>query len=119
MNTILSKRVDEVDSVFKRTLPMVHSSLISAYRLSEVEATEAERDLEVWFHRLSRRGSGAQVPPKSLRVSLLAAACQYGRSFQIWRLRGSPSRDKSLNDVLSREPQEMASDLAHHFAEDS
>lgn len=118
MNTILSKRADEVDSVFRRTLPTIHSALISSYRLSEAEATEAGRDLEVWFHRLARRGSAGQVPPKSLRVSLLAAACQYGRSFQIWKLRGSPSRDKSLNDVLSREPQDMASDLAHGFDEE-
>ena len=46
-----------------------------------------------------------------LRLSLLSAACQYGRSFQLWKLGGKPSPDNSLNDVLAREPEEVATDL--------
>ena len=51
------------------------------------------------------------MPGKMLRLSLLSAACQYGRSFQLWKLGGKPSTDASLNEVLAREPEEFATDL--------
>ena len=31
------------------------------------------------------------MPVKLLRISLLSAACQYGRSFQLWKLGGEQS----------------------------
>ena len=58
------------------------------------------------------------MSPKLLRISLLSAACQYGRSFQLWKLGGDPSPDGDLNDVLSREPDEVASDLERRFEEE-
>ena len=108
-------RTDEVDAVFSRTLSVIRSALISYYRLTEAEAAEAEQDLYVWFHRLARRGGAGQMPVRALRVSLLSAACQYGRSFQIWKLGGSPSSDDHLNTVLAREPQDVATDFARRF----
>lgn len=115
MDKLYSGRVEEVEAVFVGALPVIRSALLSYYLLNEEEAGEAEKDLEVWFHRLSRRGGGGQMPVKSLRISLLSAACQYGRSFQIWKLGGMPSNDARLNTLLSREPQEVASDLATRF----
>ena len=38
------------------------------------------------------------MPVKLLRISLLSAACQYGRSFQLWKLGGEQSGDADLND---------------------
>ena len=58
------------------------------------------------------------MPVKLLRISLLSAACQYGRSFQLWKLGGEQSADRILNEVLAREPDEVASDLDRRFEEE-
>ena len=58
------------------------------------------------------------MPGKMLRLSLLSAACQYGRSFQLWKLGGKRSLDEGLNDVLAREPEEFATDLDRRFGEE-
>ena len=104
-----SRPFDEVQSVFSRTLSVIHSALVSDYRLTDEEARGAEEDLLVWFQRLSRRGG--HMPERMLRISLLSATCQYGRSFQLWKLGGSPSDDSSLNALLAREPDEVAAEL--------
>ena len=57
------------------------------------------------------------MPAKMLRLSLLSAACQYGRSFQLWKLGGGQSPDASLNEALAREPEEVAMDLDRRFEE--
>ena len=105
------RRPDEVESVFSLTLDVIHSALVSYYRLSDDEARGAEEDLYVWFQRLARRGGAGHMPAKLLRISLLSAACQYGRSFQLWKLGGERSADSALNELLSREPEEVAGDL--------
>jgi hypothetical protein len=115
MDKQYANRIEEVELVFGRAVPVIRAALVSYYRLSDEEAGEAEKDLHVWFHRLSRRGGGGQMPVKALRLSLLSAACQYGRSFQIWKLGGAPSTDARLNSLLLREPEEVASDLAEHL----
>lgn len=104
--------------VYDRTLEVIHSTLVEYYKLGSEDALEAENDLRVWFLRLVRRGGSGQMPVNTLRVSLLSAACQYGRSFQIWKLGGHPSRDDRLNQILSREPQDLASDLALRLEEE-
>ena len=104
-----SRPFDDVQSVFARTLSVIHSALVSDYRLTEEEARGAEDDLLVWFQRLSRRGG--HMPERMLRVSLLSATCQYGRSFQLWKLAGAASQDGALNELLAREPDEVAADL--------
>lgn len=106
-----SRPADDVSDVFARALKVIHSALVSHYRLSEEEARGAEEDLRMWFQRLGRRGGSGHMPGKMLRLSLLSAACQYGRSFQLWKLGGKPSPDASLNEVLAREPEEFATDL--------
>jgi len=58
------------------------------------------------------------MPAKLMRVSLLSAACQYGRSFQLWKLGGGQSPDSELNDLLSREPDDVATDLDQRFEEE-
>jgi hypothetical protein len=113
-----ANRMDEVDSVFDRSLGVIHSALVSYYRLSEDEARGAEEDLRIWFERLARRGGSGQMPPKLLRISLLSAACQYGRSFQLWKLGGEQSSDDELNNALSREPDDVATDLERRFEEE-
>jgi hypothetical protein len=113
-----ASRMDEVEAVFDRSLGVIHSALVSYYRLSEDEARGAEEDLRVWFERLARRGGAGQMPPKLLRISLLSAACQYGRSFQLWKLGGEQSVDDELNTLLSREPDDVATDLERRFEED-
>jgi hypothetical protein len=113
-----SRRPDEVESVFSRALDVIHSALVSYYCLTEEEARGAEEDLFIWFQRLSRRGGAGQMPVKLLRISLLSAACQYGRSFQLWKLGGEQSADSNLNDILAREPDDVASDLDRRFEEE-
>jgi hypothetical protein len=104
-----SRPFDDVQSVFARTLSAIHATLVSDYRLTEEEARGAEEDLLVWFQRLARRGG--QMPERMLRVSLLSATCQYGRSFQLWKLGGAPSSDARLNELLAREPDEVAAEI--------
>lgn len=113
-----SRRPEDVESVFSRALAVIHSALVSYYCLTDEDAKGAEEDLYVWFQRLTRRGGARQMPVKLLRISLLSAACQYGRSFQLWKLGGEQSGDQDLNDALSREPEEVANDLDRRFEED-
>ena len=110
-----SRRSDDIQSVFSLSLDVIHSALVSYYRLTEEEARGAEEDLYIWFQRLARRGGAGQMPPKLLRISLLSAACQYGRSFQLWKLGGEESADRELAALLAREPDEVAGDLDRHF----
>ena len=115
MTAQFPNRSNEVEVIFDRTVELIHSTLTSYYRLTDDEALEARKDLHVWFQRLARRGGAAQMPARALRVSLLSAACQYGRSFLMWKLGGDSSREQALTFVLSREPQEVASDLANRL----
>jgi hypothetical protein len=119
MDKASASRSEQVDSLFQRTLPVIHTALVSYYRLTEEEAREAEQDLYVWFHRLARRGGSGQTPVKGLRLSLLSAACQYGRSFQIWKLGGAPSGDERLNDLLAKEAMDVAQDLIRPLDEET
>ncbi|HEY2796350.1 MAG TPA: hypothetical protein VGK26_00550 [Thermoanaerobaculia bacterium] len=104
----------EMLSIFDRSIELIRWTLRSYYRLTETEAAGAEEDLRAWFHRLVRRGAS---PPSAqiLEVSLVSAACQYGRSLQLWKLHGEKSRDESLNILLSRQPDDVARDLRHRF----
>jgi hypothetical protein len=113
-----TRPADEVGNLFERSLEVIHSALVSCYRLTEEEARGAEEDLRMWFQRLGRRGGSAHMPAKMLRLSLLSAACQYGRSFQLWKLGGRKSPDAGLNTVLAREPEEIATDLERRFYEE-
>jgi len=113
-----SRRSDDIQSVFSLSLDVIHSALVSYYRLTEEEARGAEEDLYVWFQRLARRGGAGQMPAKLLRISLLSAACQYGRSFQLWKLGGEEAGDRELAALLAREPDEVAGDLDRRFDEE-
>jgi hypothetical protein len=110
-----SRSAEEVQAVFDRARDVIHDALVSYYRLTEEEARGAEEDLLTWLQRLSRRGGAGQIPIKLLRLSLLSAACQYGRSFQLWKLGGTRSPDEKLNEVLTREPEDVAIDLERQF----
>lgn len=104
-------RAEEVNDLFERALPVIHSTLEGYYRLSQREARDAEHDLFVWFHRYARRVGNAEVPVRSMKLSLLLAACQYGRSLQLWKQEGSETEDESLAAALEREPRDIASEL--------
>ena len=51
-------------------------------------------------------------------LSLLVAACQYARSFQTWKHENAPI-DEALARALSREPGDLASELAERLEESS
>lgn len=113
----MSSGFDEVESVFDRSRSLVYSTLVSYYQLTEEEAKGAEEDLRAWFRRLARRGPS---PPslKFLQEALVSAACQYGRSFQFWKLEGAPPSDLALKQVLDRKPDEVAADIQRRFERD-
>lgn len=111
-------RAEEVNDLFERALPVIHSTLEGYYRLSQREARDAEHDLFVWFHRYSRRIGNAQTPVRSMRLSLLLAACQYGRSLQLWKREGTAT-DESLTRALEREPRDLASELVARLDRES
>ena len=104
----------EMLSIFDRSIELIRWTLRSYYRLTEAESAGAEEDLRAWFQRLVRRGTS---PPSSqiLEVALISAACQYGRSLQLWNLHGQPSRDESLNVLLARQPDDVARDVRQRF----
>jgi hypothetical protein len=104
----------EVDDLLKRAMPVIHSAFQGYYRLSEKEAGEAEGELSMWFHRYARRSGIAQAPVRSLTLSLFLAACQYGRSLQIWKHEGQEA-DENLARALAREPGDLASELAERL----
>lgn len=108
----------EVDDLLKRALPVIHSAFQGYYRLSDKEAREAEGELTMWFHRFARRSGIAETPVRSLTLSLFLAACQYGRSLQIWKHEGRQA-DETLARALAREPGDLASELAEHLERSS
>ena len=111
-------RNDRVDDLFERALPVIHSALESHYRLSEQETREAEQNLSMWFHRFVRRTGLSQASTRSLTLSLFVAACQYARSFQIWKHENGAT-DEALAYALAREPGDVASELAERLEESS
>jgi hypothetical protein len=115
---IRQTRAEEVNDLFERALPVIHSALEEYYRLSQREARDAEHDLFVWFHRYARRIGNAEIPVRSMRLSLLLAACQYGRSLQLWKQEGSAT-DESLARALEREPRDLASELVARLDRES
>lgn len=115
---IRQTRVEEVNDLFERALPVIHSTLEGFYRLNQREARDAEHDLFVWFHRFARRIGNVQIPVRSMKLSLLLAACQYGRSLQLWKQEGA-GRDESLARALEREPRDLASELVTRLDRES
>ena len=111
-------RDDEARGVFERLQRVIRSTLVSYYLLTPEEADGAEEDLLPWFLRLARRSGASPMAPKALRLALLSAACQYGRSLQMWKLGGRRSTDPRLDDILSREPEEFAVDLQMRLDEE-
>jgi hypothetical protein len=110
---------DEAREVFARLQCVIRTTLLTYYQLTPDEAQGAEEDLLVWFLRLARRGGGPQTShERSLRLALLSAACQYGRSLQLWKL-GGRRADPELREVLSREPEELALHLARGFDQET
>lgn len=111
-------REDEAREVFSRVSGVIRTTLLDYYCLTPEETAGAEEDLLVWFLRLSRRGGSTQMPLRALRLALLSATCQYGRSLQIWKLGGTPSSNEGLRQVLLRDPDELAGDLHAHLDEE-
>lgn len=109
--------MDEVNAVFERVLPVIRSTLKSYYHLTDRDALEGERNLHVWFHRFARRSGVAQGSVRSLRLSLLVAACQYGRTQGAKQTSGPP--EESFVRALAREPEDLASELAAGLDADS
>ena len=104
----------EMLSIFDRSIELIRWTLGSYYRLTQSEAEGAEEDLRAWFQRLVRRGT-SPPSPQILEISLVSAACQYGRSLQLWKLHGQPSRDEGLNVLLSRQPDDVSRDIRQRF----
>jgi hypothetical protein len=100
----------EIASVFRETLGLIHIALVSHYQLSESEATELEKDLFVWFRRFCYR-PGATV--KENRPYLLVACCQFAREYQRYLVgTGVRETDDRLAALLDRD----AADVAHDFS---
>lgn len=100
----------EVHAVFQETLGLIHIALVSHYQLSELEATELEKDLYVWFRRFCYR-PGASV--RENRPYLLVACCQFAREYQKYLVgSGVRTSDARLKGILEREPNDVAHDFA-------
>lgn len=104
----------EIESVFRETLGLIHIALVSHYMLDEQEATELEKDLYVWFRRFCYRPGAT---PRENRPFLLVACCQFAREYQRY-LVGSGVRETSdrLLSMLEREPSDVAQDFSRSMS---
>ena len=101
---------NEIHTVFQETLGLIHIALVSHYQLSELEATELEKDLFVWFRRFCYR-PGASV--RENRPYLLVACCQFAREYQKYLVgTGVRTTDDRLTKILDREPVDVAHDFS-------
>ena len=101
----------EPASVFGRALPLIEVTLRREFRMPKVHAREIEQDVYAWFSRFTMRaGTGKSL--ETWRTNLFWATCQAGRKYWHWRLDGAPVVDERVKRVLSREPLEMAQELA-------
>ena len=110
MSTNLSNK-GSAASVFGRALPLIEVTLRREFRMPKVHAREIEQDVYAWFTRFTMRaGTGKSMG--TWRTNLFWATCQAGRNYWRWRLDGAPVADERVKRVLSREPMEMAQELA-------
>lgn len=115
MPTTISKRESDAEAIFDSIAAAIRSSLVQASCLSEEAASDVARDLRVWFLRLARRGGSEQIPVKSLRSSLLHAACNYGRTSRAWEV----GRSVVDEDLSIGQPEDGAFDLVRHRADET
>ncbi len=104
-------REKEVRVVFHETLGLVHIALVTHYGMQELEATELEKDLYLWFLRFCMR-PGNKSPQES-RPYLLVACCQFAREYQKYVIgTGVRQTDEHLRGILDREPADVARDFS-------
>ncbi len=110
VDPVVSEREDlyekEVGAVFQETLGLIHIALVTHYGLEEGEATELEKDLQIWFQRFCVRRDKS---PRESRSFLLVACCQFAREYQKYVI-GSGVRQSNdrLKKLLDREPADVA-----------
>lgn len=104
-------REKEVRVVFHETLGLIHIALVTHYGMQELEATELEKDLYLWFLRFCMR-PGNKSPQES-RPYLLVACCQFAREYQKYVIgTGVRQTDEHLRGILDREPADVARDFS-------
>ncbi len=102
---------EEVSTVLRESLGLIHSTLTAQYQMGESEARELERDLAVWFERFCQRPGSP--PARDCRHSLIVMTCLFARGHQRHRIEvGLRASNERLNRVLQREPVEVARDVS-------
>jgi hypothetical protein len=113
METAFSAELSEkcAKRVFQETLDLIHIALVNHYGLTPAEASELETDLFLWFQRFCQR-PGAK-PAFENRHYLLVASCEAARDYQRYAIAYEErSLNKKVEDVLRREPEEVAQGFA-------
>jgi len=101
----------EVRAVFHQTLGLIHIALVTHYEMQELEATELEKDLYLWFLRFCMRPGNKS--PRESRPFLLVACCQFAREYQKYVIgTGVRQTDEHLKGILDREPADVARDFS-------
>ncbi len=101
----------EVKAVFQETLGLIHIALVTHYGMQELEATELEKDLYLWFLRFCMRPGNKS--PRESRPFLLVACCQFAREYQKYVIgTGVRQTDEQLKKILDREPADVARDFS-------
>jgi hypothetical protein len=102
---------EEVGSVFRETLGLIHIALVTHYGLHDSEAEELEKDLYVWFVRFCARPGSRS--PRECRPFLIVACCQFAREYQRYVIgAGVRESDARLKDLLERDPADVARDFS-------
>lgn len=98
----------KVMRAFQDVVGLIRVALTSHYRLTEKEAGDLERDLEVWFRRFCRRNPTTDTVREKL-PSLLVMCCTFARSYQKSKLpEGFVPPDERLARALEQKPQDVA-----------
>jgi len=101
----------EVRAIFHETLGLIHIALVTHYGMQELEATELEKDLYLWFLRFCMRPGNKS--PRESRPFLLVACCQFAREYQKYVIgTGVRQTDEHLKRILDREPSDVARDFS-------
>ena len=100
----------KVTKAFQDVVGLVRVALVSHYRLTEREAADLEKDLEVWFGRFCRRNPTTATAREKL-PSLLVMCCTFAHSYQKSRFPAGCVSDERLARVLDQRPQDVASVL--------
>lgn len=99
-----------VASLFRDSLEVIHSTLVSLYGVPSDDATRLEEELLAWFDRFARRPGTLESLP-GLRPHLVSMACKIGHVYWSGKTESEQPRDESARRSLALGPEIIAIEI--------